>query len=191
MKQPNEARRLQLIRAAAKLFREKGFERTTVRDLAAAVGLQSGSLFHHFDSKEAILFEVIEEAMQTSIRRLKESVGTEDPPKLKMKALIRTELENVLGDTREGLAVAFFEWRGLNKENQLRLKEMYEAYKTIWQNALDEAAAIGCLPIDANLLRLFLRGALSWSVSWYKKDGDLELENLAEQALNMFWRESS
>jgi len=189
MKQPNEARRLQLIRVAARLFREKGYERTTVRDLAAAVGLQSGSLFHHFDTKEAILFAVIEEAMETSIRRLDESTRSTPDPKSKMRALIRTELENLLGETKEGLSVAFFEWRSLNEDHQTQLDTLYQAYNATWQLVLEEANASKHLPINPKLLRRFLRGALNWSVAWFQEDGYMDLDELAEEALNMFWRD--
>ena len=56
----DDSPRGRLLSAAAQLFREKGFDRTTVRDIAAAVGIQSGSIFHHFKSKEDILYSVME-----------------------------------------------------------------------------------------------------------------------------------
>ncbi|MCW8978209.1 MAG: TetR/AcrR family transcriptional regulator, partial [Marinobacter sp.] len=59
-----EGARGRLLTEAARLFREKGYERTTVRDLAAAVGIQSGSLFHHFRTKEEILKAVMVETIR-------------------------------------------------------------------------------------------------------------------------------
>lgn len=190
MKQPNPQRRLQLIRAAAKLFREKGYERTTVRDLAAAVGLQSGSLFHHFSSKEAILFAVIEEALETTVNHLQKAVLSSSDVKTRLKALIKAELESILGETREGLAVTFFEWRGLSEEHRAWVDKMYLTYKGVWQDVLGQAEREGHLPIDAQMLRRFLRGALSWTVSWYKEDRGHDLDYLASQALDMFWRDA-
>ena len=60
----DDSPRGRLLSAAAHLFRDKGFDRTTVRDIAASVGIQSGSIFHHFKSKEDILFAVMEEVIQ-------------------------------------------------------------------------------------------------------------------------------
>ena len=60
-----EGRRNELILTAARLFREQGYERTTVRELAGAVGLQSGSLFHHFRNKEEILLAVMANGIQS------------------------------------------------------------------------------------------------------------------------------
>src|SRR5690554_6288787 len=65
-----ESARGRLLREAARLFREKGYERTTVRDLAAAVGIQSGSLFHHFRTKEEILKAVMVETIRSEERRV-------------------------------------------------------------------------------------------------------------------------
>src|SRR3546814_13106123 len=63
-----------LLSEAAKLFRDKGYERTTVRDIAAAVVIQSGSIFHHFPSKEAFLFAVIEEVIRTNTDRQRQTM---------------------------------------------------------------------------------------------------------------------
>lgn len=64
---PSSARG-RLLNEAARLFRDKGYERTTVRDLAAAVGIQSGSLFHHFRTKEEILKAVMVETIRAEYR---------------------------------------------------------------------------------------------------------------------------
>src|SRR5207244_221230 len=62
-------RRQQLIRAAAKLFRRKGFDATSTRDIAAAVGMHAGSPFYHFESKSALLYAVMEEGMRSAMER--------------------------------------------------------------------------------------------------------------------------
>ncbi len=64
-----------LLRAAAHLFREKGYHRTTVRDIASLVGIQSGSLFHHFKSKEDILIQVMKETILICTEHLKTAIG--------------------------------------------------------------------------------------------------------------------
>ena len=71
-------RRLELIRAAAKLFRRKGFDATSTRDIAAAVGMHSGSPFYHFKSKLALLHAVMEEGMRGAISRA-EQILASDP----------------------------------------------------------------------------------------------------------------
>ena len=88
---PDSARG-RLLREAARLFRDKGYERTTVRDLAAAVGIQSGSLFHHFRSKEEILKAVMVETIRLNTAMMRAAVDAQPDLHSKLKALIRAEL---------------------------------------------------------------------------------------------------
>ena len=105
---PDSARG-KLLQMAAHLFRSKGYERTTVRDLAAAIGIQSGSIFHHFKSKEEILRSVMEETIvyNTALMRaaLAEAQGTRE----RLLALIRCELQSIMGGTGEAMAVLVYE----------------------------------------------------------------------------------
>jgi AcrR family transcriptional regulator len=74
-------RRVHLVRAAAKLFRKKGFDATSTRDIAAAVGMQSGSPFYHFKSKGELLFAVMEEGAAASTEAAR-ATGRADPQPL-------------------------------------------------------------------------------------------------------------
>ena len=68
-KNGNDNRRGDLVRAAAQLFRQKGFEGTTIRDIAGAVGMRSGSPFYHFASKHELLLAVMEEGLRLGLER--------------------------------------------------------------------------------------------------------------------------
>ena len=104
-----------LLKEAARLFRDKGYERTTVRDLAAAVGIQSGSLFHHFRTKEDILKAVMVETIRLNTALMQAAMDAVDAPRDKLRALIRAELESINGLTGEAMAVLVFEWRSLSE----------------------------------------------------------------------------
>ena len=119
-----------LLATAARLFREKGYERTTVRDLAAAVGIQSGSIFHHFRSKEEILKAVMTDTIHLITHRMRAAVQAGATPLARLRSLIRCELESVHGETGEAMAVLVYEWRSLSPESQeqiLKLRAIYEA----------------------------------------------------------------
>src|SRR5690349_10855575 len=68
-------RRRALIAGAARLFRRKGFDATSTRDIAAAAGMQSGSPFYHFRSKQALLFAVMEEGMRHAVERQRQAIA--------------------------------------------------------------------------------------------------------------------
>lgn len=172
-----------LLSQAARLFREKGYERTTVRDLAAAVGIQSGSIFHHFKSKEAILKAVMEEVIVYNTHRMREELAKADSPRDEVLALIRCELEAINGVTGDAMSVLVYEWRSLNADNQQYILKLRDVYEALWLEALNKAKAAGQVAGDTFILRRFLTGALSWTTTWYNPRGNISLEALAEEAL--------
>lgn len=176
-----------LLAAAAHLFRNKGFERTTVRDLAQEVGIQSGSIFHHFKTKEEILRCVMEEVIHFNTDRMRADMEQSDDPREKLLALIRSELVSINGDTGEAMAVLIFEWRCLKPESQAYILELRSHYERIWLDTLKACQNAELIEPgrDLFILRRFLAGAISWSHYWYKPGGPMGIHEMAEQALYM------
>lgn len=174
-----------ILSAAAHLFRTKGFERTTVRDLAQAVGIQSGSIFHHFRTKEDILKEVMIDVILFNTARMEGAVAAVVTPREKMLALIRCELLSINGDTGEAMAVLISEWRSLLEESQHYILGLRAKYETLWLQVLDKLKADGLIDaeVDTFILRRFLTGALGASNFWYNPAGPLGIDALAQQAL--------
>lgn len=174
-----------LLKEAARLFRDKGYERTTVRDLAAAVGIQSGSLFHHFRTKEDILKAVMVETIRLNTALMQAAMDAVDAPRDKLRALIRAELESINGLTGEAMAVLVFEWRSLSepaREDVLKLRDVYEK---LWLDVLTAVRQEGRLQAEPFVVRRMLTGALSWTVTWYRPDGGLSLDGLTDQVVAM------
>ena len=180
-----ENKRHEIVRAAARLFREKGYERATTRDLSGAVDLQAGSLFHHFSTKEDILCAVVEDVVSGNIQRMQQALHSLTCPRARLRALIRVELDAILGDNRDAMFVSVFEWRKMSQTKQDELIYLRDEYEGIWHQVLAEVEAEGLLHLDAQLLRRFLKGALSWTITWFKPEGSLNLEDLADHALAM------
>jgi len=174
-----------LLATAATLFNEKGYERTTVRDLAAAVGIQSGSIFHHFKTKEAILKAVMEETIIYNTRRMKAELEHATNSKDKLLALIICELESINGVTGDAMAVLVYEWRSLSDQNQSDILKLRDEYEHLWLDVLNQAKLEGYITGDVFILRRFLTGALSWSKTWFNNSGKVSLELLAKEALNL------
>ena len=174
-----------LLQAAATLFREKGYERTTVRDLGKAVGIQSGSLFHHYPNKEAILRAVMEETILLNTELMKAALAQSQKPEDQVLALIHCELESVMGKTGAAMAVLVYEWRSLNEESQQHILKLRDIYEGLWISALTTAKESGSVVIDPFVLRRLLTGALSWTVNWYRQEGDLTIDQLAQMVLSL------
>ncbi len=174
-----------ILSAAAHLFRTKGFERSTVRDLAQEVGIQSGSIFHHFKTKEEILKQVMVETILFNTDRMRSALEAAKTTREKLLALIRCELLSINGDTGEAMGVLVYEWRSLKEENQKEILKLRDRYEQMWLDTLNMAQAEGLIGphVDTFILRRFLTGAISWSNFWYDPEGSMDMETIAQQAL--------
>lgn len=175
-----------LLDNAARLFREKGYERTTVRDIAAAVGIQSGSIFHHFSSKEDILLAVMTEALAYFTAELRMAIEAEAEPEARLLACIHSELQFTVGDdTTAIMSLLITEWRSLGPDNQREILEYRTAYEQLWMDVLAQAREQGLVEGDVFVLRRLLAGAIHWTMNWFHLDGALSLEALSLQTLNL------
>jgi AcrR family transcriptional regulator len=179
---PDSARG-KLLQTAAHLFRNKGFERTTVRDLASAVGIQSGSIFHHFKSKDEILRAVMEETIRYNTALMRAALAEADSVRERVLALIRCELQSIMGGSGEAMAVLVYEWRSLSEQGQRQVLALRDIYEALWLEVLGQAKDAGYIRGDVFITRRFLTGALSWTTTWFRAEGSLSLDELAEQAL--------
>ena len=184
MTDPQSARG-KLLHVSAHLFRNKGYERTTVRDLAAAVGIQSGSIFHHFKSKDEILRSVMEETIVYNTALMRAALDKVDTVRERVLALIRCELQSIMGGSGEAMAVLVYEWRSLSGEAQASVLALRDVYEQLWLEVLGEAKAAGYIKGDVFVTRRFLTGALSWTTTWFRAEGSMSLNELADQALMM------
>lgn len=180
--EPN--RRAELLRAAARLFVEKGFDATTTRDIAEAVGMRSGSPFYHFRSKQELLKAAIIEGLDAGNTRLQAAIEGIADPEQRLRVLVRTHLGTLLeGDCRSPLLVS--ETRALDDKARTEIAAAFDRYQVPWQQTLDELRDTGKLASAAPPVRLLLFGMLNWSSHWYRPDGNLSVDELAEAAVAM------
>jgi AcrR family transcriptional regulator len=172
-----------LVQSAARLFREKGYAHTTVRDLGKAVGLLSGSLFYHFDTKNDILCTVMAESIAVTFERIRHRLKQVTTPRDKLLALIMSDLEGLHLETKDGYYVLVHEWRNLSEENQKKILALRGEYEGFWMDVLHECDEAGLLSMDPVILRRLLNGAISWTSHWFRLDGRISLEELADHVL--------
>ena len=177
---PGDAsRREELLRTAARLFVDKGFEATTTRDIADAVGMRSGSPFYHFRSKQDLLKAAMAEGLETGYRSLLAAIEGIDDPALRLRVLIRTHLGNLLEGECEA-PLLLFESRSLDAAARAEIAAITERYQKPWQETLDALAAAGQLNSAQPPVRLLLFGMLNWTPQWYRADGGQSLDQLTD-----------
>ena len=192
-------RRQQLLTAAARLFRDKGFDATSTRDIAASVGMHSGSPFYHFKSKDALLLAVMEEGMRSALARQAEALqGAEaaaakpaaSQAVLQLRRLIRAHFDTLLGPGNDFVPVMLYEHRSLNARQRGALAQLQGAYEAAWTPVLEALHASGHLRAPVKLARLLILGALNWSVQWFDEKKGASLDELSDAAMALFLKES-
>ena len=184
-------RRRELLHSAGKLFRRKGFHATSTRDIAAAVGMQSGSPFYHFESKGALLFAVMEEGMRTAIARQSRAIaaaGDRAAPAQRLRVLVRNHFDVLLGPGSDFIPVMLYEARSLTPAQRRAITDLQSEYEAVWIPVLQALHAAGRLKGDVKLARLLIFGALNWSAQWYDRRKGASLDQLTDAALALFIR---
>jgi AcrR family transcriptional regulator len=186
-------RRQALLTAAAQLFRRQGFAATSTRDIAAAVGMHSGSPFYHFKSKDALLYAVIEEGMTSALVRqtlaLQAAPGKQPSPQQQMRSLIRAHFETLLGPGNDFVPVMLYEHRSLGARQRASVAKLQSQYEAPWMPVLQALHKQGSLGAQPKLARLLILGALNWAVQWFDRKKDASLDDLTDACMALFLKE--
>ncbi|TSA00550.1 MAG: TetR/AcrR family transcriptional regulator [Rhodocyclaceae bacterium] len=178
-------RRAAIVRAAGRLFQEKGYPATTIRDIANAVGMRSGSPFYHFRTKHDMLRAVVLEGIGTMSEAVARAANSGKSPRAVFEAMLRAHLGQLLGEQgRDFAATLLHESRHLDPEELVEVVAFKDRYEAMWQKALQDLKRAGLIADDSQVARLFLMGALNWTVQWYRPDGPKNIEQIARQLAN-------
>ena len=181
------SRREELLAIAADLFAQRGFKNTTVRDIADASGILSGSLYHHFDSKESMVDEILSSFQTELFRQYDEVADSELDPRAKFEAVIRISFE-AIHDHHSEVAIyqndaaylAEFERFGYLNERNAQLRKL-------WVSLLEEGVRAGAFrpDLDTEVVYRFIRDTVWVAVRWYRPGGNLSARDVADQYLSI------
>lgn len=184
-------RRQALLSAAARLFRLQGFDGTSTRDIATAAGMQSGSPFYHFKSKDALLYAVMEAGMHSAIARQVQAIDGALPPadaREALRRLIQVHFEVLLGPGNDFVPVMLYEHRALSPAERATLAQLQVRYESVWTPVLQALHDSGQLQAPVKLSRLLILGALNWTVQWFDRNKEASVEELTDAAMKLFLR---
>lgn len=183
------ARYWKLIRAAGKLFEEKGYQGASVRGIADAVGMTSGSFFYHFATKEDVLFAVMEGGMVEGLEVVAKKLEGARSARERLHALVLGHLEGLHSEYSYAHKVWLREWRQISPEKRAPLEELSQSYRDTWLQVLAEVKNEGLIAADVALFRRMVVGALNWTVHWVHDPTPEQLEVLAVDFVGAFLNE--
>ncbi len=167
-------RRSQLTRQAARLFAERGYHGTSIGDLAAAMGVQKGSLYAHISSKQELLYETMREgagAFHGALDALPEGAGASERIRLALRAHLR-----VVSEQLDVATVFVREWRYLQGERREEILAERRRYEERFRGLFREARELGELRTDldeTNAVLLALSAA-NWAYTWLEPGRDTD-----------------
>jgi AcrR family transcriptional regulator len=182
-----QSRRAELLAIAAGLFAEKGFKNTTVRDIADASGILSGSLYHHFDSKESMVDEILSTFQEELFAKYDAVLASDDDARTKIEKAVRLSFE-AIDQHRHEVAIFQNEADYLGGFDRFAyLAERNAQSRDVWMTLLTEGVESGALRADLNveLTYRFIRDTVWVAVRWYRPGKELTHTDVADQYLHI------
>lgn len=157
---------------AARLFREKGFEKTSLKEIAEACNMLPGSLYYRYNTKEALLVELMRRGIYLATEEVELAYASSNDPVEKLRLCINAHLRALLGDS-DMVYVLLFEWRALSPEARKEIIKLRDQYESLWIDILETMISQSVIQkgVDSRLLRLIGLGALNWVATWFDPNG--------------------
>lgn len=170
----------EIVAAAIRLFQHKGYHATSMQDIADAVGLQKGSLYHYISGKEDLLVAIIHDAIAQYNARLSEVRAMDLPVRQKLELAMRYHLQGI-ADNMGMLTIFLRESYALNPEQQQMLAEESARYNQMFEELFSEGVRTGEIrSLDPKLATRTLLGACNWFYRWYRPEGRNSMGELSD-----------
>ena len=175
----------ELYDIAGKLFSKKGYHGTTIREIAEARGILSGSLYTHISSKEDLLFHIVDDGAEAFLSALEPIVMSQQDAKSKLRNGLAAHIR-VVTTQMDAAKVFLHDWTALGEERRAVIQQKRDKYEDLWAVLLAEGYASGTLIRgDAKYLRILILSVGNWVYEWYKTSGELTPEGLADQFMDI------
>jgi TetR/AcrR family transcriptional regulator, cholesterol catabolism regulator len=183
--------RQEILRTAARLFQQRGYDATSMNDVAAALKLSKGGLYHHFQSKDEILYEIMNHAMEITQDRVLNPVRSIADPEERLRALIRLHIEVVLSPRDREITVMLHENHplppALRKRINARKKDYIHFLESLMTEVQNKAQRQTKGKVSPRAAAFALLGMINWIYQWYKPEGELQAQNLIPQFTDLIF----
>jgi TetR/AcrR family transcriptional regulator, cholesterol catabolism regulator len=179
------SRRDELLELAAQMFAERGLRATTVRDIADGAGILSGSLYHHFASKEEMVDDLMRGFLDWLFARYREIIDGEPDPLERLKGLFMASFE-AIEDRHSQVVIYQDEAKRLSTQPRFSyVDDLNKQQRQMWVEVLNQGIEEGCFrpDLDVDLVYRFIRDTTWVSVRWYQPGGPLTAEQVGQQYL--------
>ncbi|MFT4393801.1 TetR/AcrR family transcriptional regulator [Gordonia lacunae] len=181
------SRRDELLATAGRMFAEQGLRSTTVRDIADAAGILSGSLYHHFDSKESMVDEILRSFLDDLFARYRQIAASSKSATETLRGLVIASFESIDAE-RNAVAIYQDEAKRLSGQERFAyISELNVEFRQLWQSVLQRGVENGEFraDLDVELVYRFMRDTVWVAVRWYRPGGTMSVDSIADQYLSV------
>jgi TetR/AcrR family transcriptional regulator, cholesterol catabolism regulator len=175
----------EILRCAAEVFAEKGYEGASIRDISRESGISLAGLYYHVASKQRILYLIQRETFGTIVARLERRLSVAAGPEDRLRALVYNHLEYFLKHPLE-MKVLSHEDQLLDAEYRKEVATLKRKYYEIALDIFRELRRSGARSTDVRVAVLSLFGMMSWVPMWYRKEVDPPADQMAEVLAGIF-----
>ncbi|MFL5629565.1 MAG: TetR/AcrR family transcriptional regulator [Ktedonobacteraceae bacterium] len=168
-----------IYQAAIKLFRERGYHATSIRDIATAAGIQPATIYHYFGNKEALLYTIMEQVIIDLLKVQEHVLSTSDDPVELLQEMVRAHVQFHCEHALEAF-ISDTELRALSDEFYAKFLAYRDQYQARFRSVIEDGVKRGVFTVPdvrvtTNILLIMSTGA----VAWYCSDGRLPLKEIA------------
>ena len=178
-------RKEQILLEIAEIIYEKGYEKTSIRDISRSLNISKPGLYYHFENKQEILFDIIDDFLDKTLTLIKEDLKRYNTPQKRLFSFISNHIESFVKYPAQ-TKVVIYEIHSLNAENSEKLKKKQKEYLRIVKKELNSIMKESNVNIDINVATFCLLGVLNWIVQWYKPKGRVKPDKLAREVWRFF-----
>jgi AcrR family transcriptional regulator len=180
--------RSDIIQAAAQIIREKGYHGTSMQDIADAVQLQKASIYYHVESKQDILFTILEQTLDMLIADMRAVVDSDLSPEEKLRLAMQVYIGRLTEDS-DLSTVLLLEHRSLEDELRVKHIKRRDRYEALWRQIVEEGVDAGVFrPVQVPIVTFALLGVQNWLITWFKTGGRYSSLELADHFSELFLR---
>ncbi len=187
-REPATDSRQEILRTAARLFQEQGYDATSMSDVAGALKLSKGGLYHHFQSKDEILFHLMDHAMNITQEQVIDRVREIADPEERLRMVIRLHIGVVLRERDREITVMLHENHPLPPPLRRRINARKKDYVHFVEGIIAEVQAQrrSEVTVSPRAAVFALMGMINWIYQWYRPEGVLHEEELVRQYTEIF-----
>ena len=186
-RQDRPTRQAQIFETAARIFCEKGFDKASMGDISAAMGLTKAGIYHHIRSKEDLLYEIMAYGMDLFEQKVFHRVMTIDDPLERLRATLKGHVLLVTRDRPKEITVILHENNALRGKARDRINARKKRYVRFLEKTFRELVRKGIArPIDPSVAAFAMLGMINWIYQWYRPGGRLDDKALAVTLTDLF-----